>query len=121
MRHIESGETAAQAMWRELHEETGLAKNHPALRQAWALEGVHPFYVVRIDAIFMCPRFAVEVGPSWEPELNAEHSQSRWVPLTAVAQHFMWPGQLAAIGELVGRVLSPGSLCEPIQRVSAAR
>lgn len=117
MGHIERGETATAGMWRELFEETGLATADARMMGAWALEGVHPFLVARIDTIFMSPRFAVEVDSKWTPTLCAEHSDWRWVPVAEIEEHFMWPGQLASIRELVGRVLAPGSLCEPWQRL----
>ena len=118
MGHIESGETATASMWRELGEETGLGAADARLLGAWGLEGVHPFLVARLDTIFMSPRFGLEVDPEWTPRLCAEHSDWRWVPLAEIEEHFMWPGQLASIRELVGRVLAPGSLCEPWQRLS---
>ena len=117
MGHIEPGETATEGMWRELGEETGLTIASARLFGAWALEGVHPYLIVRLDTIFMSPRFAVEVDPEWTPVLCAGHSEWRWVALAEIDEHFMWPGQLASIRELVGRVLVPGSLCEPLQRL----
>jgi len=118
MGHIEPGETTIAAFWRELREETGLDAQSPLIRGAWALEEVHPFFVARADAIFLSPRFAVEVAPSWSPTLNHEHAEHRWVPLPDVAARFMWPGQLGAIDELTRRVLPEGSLCEPILRLA---
>lgn len=117
MGHIEPGETATAGMWRELFEETGLAPGDARLLGAWALEGVHPYLVARLDTIFMSPRFAVEVHPDWTPTLCAEHSDWRWVALARIQEHFMWPGQLASIGELAERVLAPGSLCEDSLRL----
>lgn len=114
---IEPGETAVQAMWRELREETGLAQGDAACLAAWALEEVHPFYIARTDTIHLSPRFAVEAAPSWSPTLNWEHSDHRWVEGAEVERSFMWPGQCAAIRELVGRVLAPGSLCGPVLRL----
>lgn len=104
MGHIAQGESALRCAARELHEETGLASGDQAMRGAWALEQVHPFYIASLDVIVMSPRFLVEVSPRWQPVLNAEHSNHRWVPAIETSQ-FMWPGQRAAVQEAV-RILS---------------
>ena len=124
MGHIEPGETAVQAALRETHEETGLVVDLAALKHAreasgspdgapsgaplaagaclgmWALEQVHPFYIAAIDCIVLSPRFVVLVDASWTPQLNAEHTASRWVSVRSASTHFTWPGQLASIAEL---------------------
>ena len=116
MGHIEPGETAVQAALRETHEETGLVVDLAALKHAretngspqaaggclgmWALEQVHPFYIAAIDCIVLSPRFVVLVDAAWTPQLNAEHTASRWVSVRSAGTHFTWPGQLASIAEL---------------------
>lgn len=118
MGHVEAGEATVAAFWRELREETGLEARSGALLNAWALEEVHPFFVARADAIFLSPRFAVEVAADWSPTLNHEHAEHRWVALAEVPAKFMWPGQIGAIEELTRRVLPEASLCEPILRLA---
>lgn len=114
MGHIEDGETAAACALRELKEEAGLAVGDPALLGVWALEGVHPFYIAGRDAIMLSPRFAAEAAPGWRPTLNEEHTDSRWV--ADVGASFMWPGQRAAIAELL-EMLRPGSLSRDRLRI----
>lgn len=98
MGHTEASETAACCMWREVREETGLQRDETL--GAWALEQVHPFFLADRDEIVLSPRFAIEVGGDWEPILNSEHDAHRWVPITETTEHFLWPGQHAAIAEL---------------------
>lgn len=108
MGHVERGERATDALWRELREELGLEAGE--LIGAWALEQVHPFFIAELDAIVMSPRFAAEVKPGWTPALNEEHSAFRWVAARDAAEAFMWPGQISACREIVDRLLPEGSL-----------
>lgn len=117
MGHIEAGETSVEAFWRELREETTLTPADPGFIAAWSLDGVHPIFIHRLDAIFLCPRFAVRVTPDWTPTLNDEHTDHRWVPAAAAMDHFMWPGQHESIREITDLLLRPDSLCEPHLRV----
>jgi 8-oxo-dGTP pyrophosphatase MutT (NUDIX family) len=108
MGHIEGAESTTAAMWRELEEEVGLLRSHAVA--AYALEGVHPFYLASRDAILLSVRFAIEVAPDWTPHLNHEHDATRWVPLAEFRSSFMWPGQIAALDELRDYILNPNSL-----------
>lgn len=117
MGHCESGETAPACMFREVREELGLAHDSPALRGAWALEQVHPFYIAEIDSIVMSPRFAAEVVPGWTPTLNDEHAGFRWVHARDVPAAFMWPGQQGACREILDYLLPDGSLMRDLVRV----
>lgn len=109
MGHIESDETAAACAVREVGEEVGLYPHDSAWRGLWALQGVHPFFVARIDAIVLSPRFALEVAPEWRPVLNAEHTAWRWVGEAEIDDTFMWPGQRAACREAVELHRMPGA------------
>lgn len=113
---IEAGETAAGAALREVHEEAGLAPDDPAVLGFWQLDGVHPFYMHRHDAVMIAPAFAVEVDPLWEPVLNHENSAVRWVAAHDVDAQFMWAGQRASCREVVD-LLSPGSVTERAFRI----
>lgn len=108
---IKPGETAVQAAWRELIEETGLRP-----RGFWQLEHVNSFYVARSDAIQMCPCFAAEVAPDAAITLNHEHDAARWIDLEAEAHLFMWPGPRAALAEIRAYILKP-SAAEPLLRI----
>ncbi len=86
---------------------------------AYALEGVHPFYLASRDAILLSARFAIEVAPDWAPRLNHEHDAARWVPLADIRSSFMWPGQIAAIEEMSEYVLKPGAVAVEHLRLTA--
>src|SRR5262245_9536795 len=88
MGHIEEGETAVDAMWRELREEAGLPRNDPALLGVWSLDQVHPYFIARKDCIMLSPRFAARVAPGWEPAMNHEHTAARWVLAAEAARWF---------------------------------
>ena len=68
---VEHGETFADAAVRELHEETGLEA------------GVQPLdvaHVPRTRAVRVVEAFLVDVQPAWEPTLDWEHVEYRWLP-----------------------------------------
>jgi 8-oxo-dGTP pyrophosphatase MutT (NUDIX family) len=105
MGHMESWESAAQCALRELEEETSLTRESPQLVGFWALEQVHPYYMASLDTIIMSPRFAAEVAVDWEPKTNAEHSKARWIAGDSIDESFMWPGQRAAIAEILADIV----------------
>ncbi|MBX3359169.1 MAG: NUDIX domain-containing protein [Phycisphaeraceae bacterium] len=117
MGHIEAGESAVQAAVREMEEELGLTAES-GLVALWALEQVHPFYIAAIDSIVLSPRLVAQVSAAWTPRLNEEHSEFRWVSWSEVWRRFMWPGQIAACGEIVEHLLRPGSLAREALRIS---
>ena len=129
MGHIEAAETAVDAVIRELREEVGLqccnastatssaTNGTPDVLGFWQLEGVHPYFVAAANAIFLSPRFAVEVRPNWRPTLNHEHIDHRWVPSAHIEQSFFWPGQRAAIDEIEREILHPLSLSREALRI----
>lgn len=114
---IAPAETAPAAAIRELREESGLDARSPACRGLWSLDQVSPFYMHALDAIILSPTFAAEAAPDWEPTLNAENDDSRWVRSDAVLDSFVWPGHAAACREITEWLLKPGSGCEPLLRV----
>lgn len=117
--HIEAGESAAQAAFRELGEEVGLRRGDPALLEVFALEQVHPYYLAALDCIVMSPRFVARAARGWEPTLNDEHDAHRWVPGAAALDTTMWPGQKRAIEEIMNEVLRAGSLSRAALRLDA--
>lgn len=117
MGQLEAGETAVQAAVREMGEEAGLAKGAGLLRM-WALEQVHPYFLARRDTIVLSARFAAEVGADWEPRMNEEHTDRRWVAADEASKWFMWPGQRAAVQEVLG-LLAAGNGAESVLRVDS--
>lgn len=115
MGHIERGERAVEAALRELREEVGLSRDDAAALGVWALEQTYPYFVPEIDCIVLSPRFAVEVSAEWRPRINAEHGGTKWVAVAAEATAesaelsvFCWPGQKAAVGEILREVVRGG-------------
>jgi len=109
MGHIEAGETATDCAVRELREEVGLSLSDASLLRLFALEQVHPYFIPQINTIVLSPRFAAEVDANWSPTLNDEHSAVRWIAVSDVPAHFMWPGQIAACREIIDLVAMPSS------------
>ncbi|MFG0331112.1 MAG: NUDIX domain-containing protein [Phycisphaerales bacterium] len=102
MGRIESDETAIEAAMREVQEEVGLRITEAL--GFWQLEQIHPFYLAERDEIFLSPRFAVQVDGRWSPILNEEHEEYRWTALDRVPHDFVWPGQKAAIQEIMSEI-----------------
>lgn len=99
--HCERGEGSVACVVRELREEIGLdVRDASACEGLYALEQVRPFYVWRIDAVVLGPRFVVVVRDGFEPALNGEHDAHRWVSLRDGAREAHWPGQRDALGEI---------------------
>ncbi len=106
MGHTVPGESAAACALRELHEELGLAVGEAAILGFWQLEQVHPYFIASLDCVVMSPRFCVEVDSGWTPKLNIEHTDHRWA---AALSAFMWPGQRAAVAEVLRIAAEPDS------------
>ena len=114
MGHVESGETAIATAVRELGEEVGLRAGDTAWLGFWQLEDVHPYFIARLDAVMLSPRFLVEVDRAWSPNLDGEdaHDAHRWVNANELAKRFMWPGQVRACEEAIGLLVTRGSALE---------
>lgn len=126
MAHVEAGEAAWACALREMEEEVGLVRTDPALRGFWALEQVWPYYLADLDCIVASPRFAAEVAPAWEPTLNDEHSDRRWITAPEHAavpatEFFMWPGQKHAVAEIMDVIVRPGALAHEHLRIDVSR
>ena len=95
---VEPGEAFHVAALRELHEETGLAAaelqplgEFAYIREAWEEE---PGVRVHVEA------FLVDVDPDWEPVLNEEHVEYRWLEREEAAQLLFWPEPAALLRSL---------------------
>jgi dihydroneopterin triphosphate diphosphatase len=76
---VEDGETYAEAAVRELHEETGLVAEVASLDHTFSYEGI------RVES------FVVAAPAGWEPTLDWEHDEYRWVSPTEAAELLYWP------------------------------
>jgi dATP pyrophosphohydrolase len=86
---VEPGEAFHAAAVRELWEETGLEVEQLEslgefvyIRENWESE---PGLRVHVSA------FVVDVEPGWEPTLNEEHDEYRWLLRDDAAELLFWP------------------------------
>jgi len=89
---INDGETAVQAAWREVREETGLTPE-----RFWQLDHVETHYLPQSDAIRMVPCFVVELPPDAEPTLGPEHDAHAWLNVDDVRDRLVWRSQQEAV------------------------
>lgn len=76
---VEEGESAAAAAVRELREETGLVTETRPIERAFEYDGIH------VDC------FLADAPAGWEPELDWEHDEYRWLSAAAAADLMYWP------------------------------
>ena len=76
---VEEGETFAEAAVRELREETGLDATVEPLDAPFDYEGVH------------VETFLASAPASWEPTLDWEHDDYRWLRRDEAAELLFWP------------------------------
>ena len=82
------GETFAGAAARELLEETGLEADVEPLESPFEYEGV------RVES------FIVDAPQGWEPTLDWEHDEYRWLPREEAAELLYWPEPAALLRSL---------------------
>jgi 8-oxo-dGTP pyrophosphatase MutT (NUDIX family) len=85
---VEDGETFAEAAVRELREETGLEAPVQPLDAPFTYESVH------VEA------FLVDAPADWEPTLDWEHDEYRWLPREEAAELLHWPEPAALLRSL---------------------
>src|SRR5262245_34971277 len=100
---IQEGETAWQAATRELREETSLVPT-----EFYQVDVVNTFYLASTDTISHSPMFCAIVPADAVVNLNAEHTQARWVPRNRIIAEVMWPGERAALLEVFREILDDG-------------
>ena len=100
---IEEGETAWQAALRELKEEASLVPN-----EFYQLDVVNTFYLAAADSIMHAPMFCALVDPDAAVQINAEHTDWRWVPRDEMESKVMWPGERVGLAELCREILDNG-------------
>ena len=116
--HCERDEGSVACVLRELREEVGLdACDAQVCEGLLALEQVRPFYVWRLDAVVLGPRFVVVVGDGFEPALNSEHDAARWTRIDDAAPMAHWPGQRDALGEIAWLLSDSGAAAREGLRV----
>lgn len=86
--HIDDGETAYEAAYRELREETGLAPRH-----FYQGSYVNRFYLAQTDEIVLSPVFAAHAAADAQVRLSSEHTEHAWVDADEAVRRYPWPGQ----------------------------
>lgn len=85
---IEQGETAVQAVVREIQEETSLV---PTV--VYTAEFIEQFYEVKQNRLALCPAFVAIVKSEDEVALNAEHREFRWCSADEARTLSAYPNQ----------------------------
>jgi len=95
---VEAGETPQAAAHRELREETELeaAELQPLGGFAYTPEPWEQSPAPRIHV----EAFLVDVEPGWEPRLNEEHEEYRWLKREEAAALLFWPEPAALLRSL---------------------
>ncbi len=83
---IEKGETAVDAAYRELKEETGITPE-----AFWVVPRVLSFYDPGWDSLNLVPFFAARVAPGSVPVLSDEHTQYGWYSYEEAQSRLVWP------------------------------
>jgi len=97
---IEKGETAWQAVVRELEEEIG---KKPV--KVFVADHIASFYDARKDRIQMVPIFGIEVENS-EVQLSEEHSEYKWVSFEEALTLLTWKGQKEGLRTVHDEIMS---------------
>jgi len=96
---VEEGETFPEAAARELREETGLDASvaDVRMRQLYAVpESMRADYLAGVDQVVI-ENFTVVVPLGWEPVLNEEHDDYRWLSASDSIAIAHWPETKAVL------------------------
>lgn len=85
---VEPGETAWQAVLREIHEETGLQPN-----RFYSADMCIQYYKAQTDVVEVSPCFVGFVAADSDVKLNSEHSTYRWCSLQMALNLSQFPSQ----------------------------
>lgn len=92
---IESGETAWQAVLREIHEETGLR-----IIRLYSADYTEQFYEASKNQVTIVPAFVAYAAAGQAVRLNAEHSAYRWVTFPEARNLVTFGGQRRLYDEI---------------------
>lgn len=84
---IESGETAVEAAWREVREETGITD-----LTLYTTNAFDQFYNPKSNLIYVAPVFVGYVSEQTEVQLNDEHSDFEWLLIDEAVVKVTLPG-----------------------------
>jgi dATP pyrophosphohydrolase len=89
---IEKGESAVEAIVREIMEETGLIPD-----RLYSADIVETFYELTSNSIIMVPVFVAFVEPEAHVKISYEHSEFNWIKYSEIDDFFPFPPQKSSI------------------------
>lgn len=92
---IEAGETAVDAAFRELREETALTPD-----RLYRMGTLEQFYAELSDTVWSVPFFVAHVPADAAVALNPEHTAFRWVADGDIDGLLAWPSEVPLLAEL---------------------
>lgn len=93
--HVDNGETASQAAYREVVEETGLTPT-----TLYSANFCDQWYNTQLNLIEIVPVFVAYVDGKVDVELNHEHSELKWLDIEAAIAHVPFHGHKTALGHI---------------------
>lgn len=112
---IEPDETAVQAAWREVQEETGVTPEG-----FWELDYVEVHYSPSQDVLRLVPCFAARLAQDASVRLGPEHDAWCWAPLEDAFQKLVWRSQreaLRVLHETIALPLAQGRGVSPLLKI----
>lgn len=98
---IQSGETALDTAWREIHEETGIQPH-----ELWVVPYIGQFFDAERDAVQSVPSFAALVE-SPHVVLSDEHCTYAWLSEEDAVERIAMPTQRIALRVLIDEIITP--------------